>query len=119
MNKEYHWFANINDLTSAESSKLIEEKIGYDIDRFSIYSSIDYTKTRLLISNQSNIILTTISSFITADLIKSGYEVYLHLNKNSVIKVDKNTYIGSEQIGRMKSKKNVEQWCLRELLGLN
>lgn len=96
MRKEYHYYPYYT-----------------EIDNIKYFS---YISTRSAISNEISIIRTLQSIFITADLIKSGYDVFVHISKNKIIKIDKNTQIGSERIGTMKSNKSIEKWIFENLL---
>lgn len=98
--KEYHWYA-----FSPKKDEVITP----------FY--VSFKRTRQAISRGEPIIHTLQSYFITADLIKSGYTVYLYYSPSKApIKVDINTQIGSEKIGTMKSQKSVEKWIMEELL---
>ena len=98
-NKEYHWY---NYIPKGDVTKEL---------------ALTLKATRARISHGDSIIHTLQSYFITADLIKSGFTIYLHFNSTKApIKVDMNSMIGSERIKTMKSQKSVEKWILEELL---
>lgn len=106
--KEYHWY------NYDPSNSTIDQPYGITISPL-----MTFKDTRDAISKGVNIIYTYQSCFITADLIKSGYVIILHPAKNIIpIKIDKNSKIGSEKIGTMKSNKSVEHWILHDILGL-
>ena len=107
LEKEYHYFPSLSHNQLLYLANANNDAITFTLE-----------DTRAAISKGYMLIATTQSTFITADLIKSGYVIYIHASSDNIIKIDKNTMVGSERIATMKSSKSIEKYVLHDLLGL-
>ena len=79
MNKEFHWFANFDDLSAAvfdPDSELRTACVG-----------CDFMWTQRLINEGRDIILSDQSHFFSQNTIDKGYDLYVHWPDRLIVKV--------------------------------
>lgn len=100
-NKEFHWFADFNDLSAAVFDPDSELRMGC--------VGCGFMRTRRLISEGRDIIISDQSCFFSQYTIDMGYDLYIHWPDRPVVKVARGSTVGGRLITE---KQNLEKLLL-------
>ena len=79
MNKQFHWFADFDDLSAAIFDP--------DSELRTAYIGCGFMQTRQLIEEGRDIIVSDQSHFFSQNTIDKGYDLYMHWPDRLVVKV--------------------------------
>lgn len=101
MNKEFHWFADFNNLSAAvfDSHSALR----------TAYVGCGFMRTQQLIKEGREVIISDQSHFFSQDTIDKGYDLYVHWPDRLVVKVARGLTIYGRLITE---KQNLEKLLL-------
>lgn len=101
MNKQFHWFADFDDLSTAVFNADSELRMGC--------VGCGFMRTRRLISEGRDIIISDQSCFFSQYTIDMGYDLYIHWPDRPVVKVARGLIVCGRFITE---KQNLEKLLL-------
>lgn len=101
MNKEFHWFADYDDLSAAVFDPASELRTAY--------VGCGFMRTRQLIDEGRDIIISDQSHFFSQNTIDKGYTLYAHYHGRVWTRVARGSTIGGRLITE---KQNLEKLLL-------
>lgn len=101
MNKEFHWFADFDDLSAAVFDS--------DSELRTAYVGCGFMRTQQLIEEGRDIIISDQSHFFSQSTIDKGYDLYAHWPDRLVVKVARELVVCGRFITE---KQNLEKLLL-------
>ena len=101
MNKEFHWFADFDDLSAAVFDS--------DSELRTAYVGCGFMRTQQLIEEGRDIIISDQSHFFSQNTIDKGYDLYIHWPDRLVVKVARELVVCGRFITE---KQNLEKLLL-------